>query len=120
MKKFLLWLIGAIILIGINLAIIFLNFNSLLEWQSPLLKYSFMVLFICNILCLYRIFKGPSAADRAVAMDILGILVIGYCGVLGIVTKRDWYVDISIAWSLQSFIGILALAKYLEGKNFDE
>ena len=27
---------------------------------------------------------------------------------------------IGIAWALQSFIGIMALSKYLEGKDFDE
>ena len=54
------------------------------------------------------------------AIDILGILIIGFCVILGIATKRDWYIDIGIAWALQSFIGTLALAKYLEGRNFDE
>ncbi|HOX54539.1 MAG TPA: monovalent cation/H+ antiporter complex subunit F [Candidatus Omnitrophota bacterium] len=63
---------------------------------------------------------GPSAADRAIAADIMGILIVGFCAVLSIPTGRDWYIDIAIAWALQSFIGALALAKFLEGKGFDD
>jgi multicomponent Na+:H+ antiporter subunit F len=77
-------------------------------------------LLLCCILCLYRIVRGPTAPDRAVAIDILGIVVVGFCAVLCIPTGRDWYIDIGIAWALQSFIGTLALAKYLEGKPLDE
>ncbi|MDD5005833.1 MAG: cation:proton antiporter [Candidatus Omnitrophica bacterium] len=120
LNKLMRWLLGLIILIGVNWVILFYPNNSILEWQSPLLKYSFLILFVCGMFCLYRIFKGPTAADRAVALDILGILVVGFCVILGVVTKRSWYIDIAIAWALQSFIGTLALAKYLEGKNFDE
>jgi multicomponent Na+:H+ antiporter subunit F len=101
-------------------AIILFPFVSLLEWQSVFLKHSFYVLFFCALFCLWRILKGPTSADRAVAIDILGILVLGFCAVLGIPTGRDWYIDIGIAWALQSFISTLALAKYLEGRNFDE
>jgi hypothetical protein len=36
------------------------------------------------------------------------------------VTGRSWYIDIGMAWALQSFIGSLALAKYLEGKGLEE
>jgi len=64
--------------------------------------------------------RGPSSADRAVAIDILGILVLGFCAILGVATGRSWYIDIGIAWALQSFISTLALAKYLEGRDFDE
>jgi multisubunit Na+/H+ antiporter MnhF subunit len=28
--------------------------------------------------------------------------------------------DIALAWTLQSYIAVLALAKYMEGKRFDE
>ncbi|MCS7227739.1 MAG: monovalent cation/H+ antiporter complex subunit F [Endomicrobia bacterium] len=42
------------------------------------------------------------------------------CGILAIFTKANFFIDIAIAWALQSFIGNLALAKYLEGKKFDE
>ncbi|MFH1621593.1 MAG: monovalent cation/H+ antiporter complex subunit F [Candidatus Omnitrophota bacterium] len=120
MPRFGRWLIGTILLAGFGLIILFAPLQSILDWQSPVLKHSFFVLFLCGAFCLYRIFRGPTAADRAVAIDILGILIIGFCVILGIATGRDWYIDIGIAWALQSFIGTLALAKYLEGRNFDE
>jgi multicomponent Na+:H+ antiporter subunit F len=114
------WLLGLVFFIGIGLLAWLNPFPSLLEWQSPILKHSFYVLFFCGLLCLWRILKGPTPADRAVAIDILGILVLGFCAILGIPTGRDWYIDIGIAWALQSFISTLALAKYLEGRDFDE
>ena len=54
------------------------------------------------------------------AILALGVLIVGFCAILGIPTGRSWYMDIGIAWALQSFIGTLALAKYLEGRGFDE
>jgi multicomponent Na+:H+ antiporter subunit F len=115
--RYFIGLVAIVIILG---AIIFYPFPSLLEWQSVLLRHSFSVLFFCGLFCLWRIIKGPTSADRAVAIDILGILVLGFCAILGIPTGRDWYIDIGIAWALQSFISTLALAKYLEGRNFDE
>lgn len=77
-------------------------------------------LLICCFLCLYRIGRGPSAPDRTVAIDILGIVMVGFCAVLSLVTGKDFYLNITLAWALLSFIGTLALAKFLEGRNFDE
>jgi multicomponent Na+:H+ antiporter subunit F len=114
------WLIGLVSIVIVTALFIFYPFPSLLEWQSFLLKHTFYVLFFCGLFCLWRIFKGPTPADRAVAIDILGILVLGFCAILGVSTGRDWYIDIGIAWALQSFISTLALAKYLEGRSFDD
>jgi len=114
------WFLGLIFLVGIGIFAWLNPIPSLLEWQSPILKHSFYVLFLCALFCLWRVLKGPTSADRAVAIDILGILVLGFCAILGIPTGRDWYIDIGVAWALQSFISTLALAKYLEGRNFDE
>ena len=114
------WLIGLAAIIIIFVVIIFYHLPSLLEWQSLLLKRTFFILLLCGLFCLWRILRGPTPADRAVSIDILGILILGFCAVLGIPTGRDWYIDIGIAWALQSFISTLALAKYLEGRNFDE
>ena len=77
-------------------------------------------LFICCFLCLYRIGRGPSAPDRTVAIDILGTVVVGFCALMALATGRDFYLNIALAWALLSFIGTIALAKFLEGRGFDE
>ncbi len=70
-------------------------------------------------LCLLRVGLGPTLADRMVAIDILGILVVGVCALLAIKLNREFLIDISLAWVFLSFIGSIALAKYLEKKRFD-
>ena len=120
MSRMLSWLIGAVSILSVALAIMYLPIPSMVAWQSNFLARSFLWLFFSAILCLWRVFKGPTAPDRAVAIDMLGILIVGFCAILSLPTGRDWYIDIGIAWALQSFIGIMALAKYLEGKDFDE
>ena len=106
------WIIGTLSIIA--------SVGIVVGSDMPTMAKFLMPLFFAGFLALYRIARGPTAADRAVASDILGILIIGICAILAVFTKRYWYLDIAIAWALQSFIGILALAKYLEGKNFDD
>ncbi|TFG50931.1 MAG: Na(+)/H(+) antiporter subunit F [Candidatus Brocadiia bacterium] len=77
-------------------------------------------LFLCCFMCLYRIGRGPTAPDRTVAIDILGIVIVGFCALLGLSTGKDFYLNVAIAWALLSFIGTIALAKFLEGRSFDE
>ena len=86
--------------------------------MPPLILY--IGLLFCCFLCLYRIARGPSAPDRTVAIDILGIVIVGFCALMGLVTGQDFYLNIALAWALLSFLGTLALAKFLEGRSFDD
>jgi len=85
-----------------------------------LVGFAVALLVVACFLCLYRIGKGPTPADRIVSIDILGTLIVGFCAVLALVTGRDFYMNVAIAWALLSFIGTLALAKHLEGRSFHE
>jgi multicomponent Na+:H+ antiporter subunit F len=78
-----------------------------------------LLLCFCSFLCLYRIGAGPTAPDRTVAIDIMGTLMVGFCAAIAIITGADFYLNIAITWALLSFIGTVALAKYLEGRHFD-
>ena len=80
----------------------------------------FMMLLVCCFMCLYRVARGPTAPDRTVAIDILGIVIVSFCGLLAVVTGKDFFINLAITWALLSFIGTIALAKYLEGRGFDE
>ena len=77
--------------------------------MSAFEQIAFGVLMLCSVLCLYRIGKGPTAADRTVAIDILGTLVVGFCCVMALWTGQGYYMN----------IGTLALAKRLEGRSYD-
>jgi multicomponent Na+:H+ antiporter subunit F len=71
-------------------------------------------------LCLYRIGVGPTPPDRSVAIDILGTVMVGFCVLSALKTGNDFFLDVALAWTLISFIGGLSLAKFLEGRRYDE
>lgn len=78
------------------------------------------ILSFAAFLCLYRIGMGPTPSDRAMGIDILGVLMVGFCALLAVITKVDFYMNIAISWALLSYVGTIALAKFLEGRSFDE
>ena len=53
-------------------------------------------------------------------IDIFGILVVGICALLVILTGREFLIDIAITWAILSFIATLTLAQYLSGKKLNE
>lgn len=113
MKRIISWLLGLAIVIGfmiINLFVFDLVFVARLI--NIILASSLMIMF--------RIIFGPSAADRVVAVDIFGILIVGLLALLYVLTDASFYIDIAIAWALQSFIVSLGLAKFLEGRRLDD
>jgi multicomponent Na+:H+ antiporter subunit F len=117
------WLIGAAIFIALLMAIIIRPFPFLFYPDLPYVSFfgrALYILLLASGMCMYRISRGPTAADRIVAVDIFGILIVGFCAILSISTGRSWYIDIGIAWALQSFISTLALSKYLEGKGLEQ
>ena len=79
-----------------------------------------ILLVLCCFMCLYRIGAGPTPPDRTVGIDTLGTLVVGFCAITAIITGKEWYMNVAISWALLSFIGTIALAKFLEGRGFDE
>ena len=118
------WIPGAVVLLGLLALIILRPFESVF-FDGEAEHIGFVgrvvhILILSSLMVLYRVLRGPTAADRIVAIDIFGILIVGLCAVLSIATGRSWYIDIGIAWGLQSFIGTLALSKYLEGRSFDD
>ena len=107
------WLIG-IVFIGV-----FLYLNFLIFEGSLLVKLMNIILF-CSIFVLYRVIVGPSSADRIIAIDILGVLIIGLLALSGLIYEQSFFMDIGLIWALMSFIAALAFSKVLEGRSLDD
>ena len=66
------------------------------------------------ILCLLRMLKGPTASDRAIAVDTVTTIVVALLVLLGFIFKRYVYLDVSLVYSVISFVGLVAIARFLE------
>ena len=71
------------------------------------------------------VYNRLQAATKSVTLGTCSILfgtflIVGFCAVLSLVDETDFYLNVALAWALLSFIGTIALSKYLEGRNFDD
>jgi multicomponent Na+:H+ antiporter subunit F len=66
------------------------------------------------LLCFLRMLIGPTASDRAVAVDTITTTVVALLVFLGFIFQRYIYLDVSLVYSVLSFVGLVALARFLE------
>lgn len=71
---------------------------------------------ILSLLLLYRVFKGPSVVDRAVAADSIDILTTVALIGFAVYSGRGIYLDIAIVLAVLGFIGTVLISRYLEGR----
>lgn len=66
------------------------------------------------IFSIIRMLVGPTASDRAVAVDTITTTVVALLVLLGFAFDRYVYLDVSLVYSLLAFVGLVALARYME------
>lgn len=61
-----------------------------------------------------RLAIGPSLADRVVALDMMTISIIAFCGVYAMAVDDPSFLDVAIVLALVGFLATVALARYAE------
>lgn len=61
----------------------------------------------------WRLWRGPSAADRIVALDTLYINAVALLVLLGVVRDSALYFEAALVMALLGFVGTVALCKYV-------
>ncbi|SDX67037.1 Na(+)/H(+) antiporter subunit F1 [Salimicrobium album] len=69
---------------------------------------------ISIFLLLYRVIKGPTNPDRAVALDVMGITLMALAGLVTILLVTTKLNDVVLLIGILLFIGTIALAKFIE------
>jgi len=75
---------------------------------------AFVLIFFSIIFGMLRLVLGPHTVDRVVAIDLLTIVAIAVIALLAHVAERYIYLDVALVYGLLSFLGVLAVARYLE------
>ena len=77
-------------------------------------QISAIISLISIVIAFFRIVKGPSSADRVVALDGMTIISISLIVYIASMLNRIIYIDVALVYALISFIGVVAIARYLE------
>lgn len=87
---------------------------TLTAWAAAL---AFALLLLGMIGSFVRMVRGPSLADRVVALDMITVLMVGFAGVYVVATGRDAFLDVAVVLCLVGFLGTVAFARYAERRN---
>jgi multicomponent K+:H+ antiporter subunit F len=85
--------------------------------MNELLGYAVTFASLCFVLAMLlasvRLFFGPAAQDRVLALDVLYLNGMLLLLVLGVRSRSSAYFDMALLISLFGFVGTIASAKFL-------
>ena len=73
------------------------------------------VLALLLVLCLIRAVIGPRIADRLVAVNMMGTMVMVSIAILAVVKDQGYLVDICLIYALISFLAVVVLTRIYTG-----
>jgi multicomponent Na+:H+ antiporter subunit F len=76
-------------------------------------QFALVVLLMSIVLALVRLIKGPAAADRIVALDLVSLLIVAFLAAYAIFSGETSFLDVAIGYALVAFLGTVALARFL-------
>ena len=74
---------------------------------------------VAFLLALLRFVRGPVAVDRVIAFDVLTIISVTGIVLIAVLESRAIYLDVALVYALLSFLGVIVIARYLEGTKDD-
>jgi multicomponent Na+:H+ antiporter subunit F len=85
-----------------------------------LINFIYAMLGIAMFLALGRLVRGPSLADRVVALDFMASLTVGVIVIYAIGTNQEIFLDVAIVLALIAFLGTIAFAQFMVRRARDE
>jgi multicomponent Na+:H+ antiporter subunit F len=76
-------------------------------------RFALVVLLMSIFLALVRLIRGPDAADRIVALDLVSVLIVAFLAAYSIFSGETSFLDVAIGYVLIAFLGTVALARFL-------
>ena len=73
------------------------------------------VLALMLVLCLIRAVIGPRIADRLLAVNMMGTMVMVIIALLAVVKNQGYLVDICLIYAMISFLAVVVLTRIYTG-----
>lgn len=77
------------------------------------------VIGLAMVLAVVRLLRGPTLADRVVALDLLAFFSVGVVALAAVASDRAELVIVAVVVALLTFMGTAAFALYLERNGLE-
>lgn len=81
---------------------------------------SFVLILLAAFLSLARLLRGPTLADRVVALELMGTISVGVIAVYSLLVDQHELLDAATVVALVAFLGTVGFANYIERASTDE
>lgn len=98
----------------------FSNIPVLEQLYHGLFVVLLVILALLFFACLIRAVVGPRMADRIVAVNMMGTMVIVAIAILAVMLKEGYLVDICLIYAMISFLAVIILTKVYMGVHFEK
>ena len=88
---------------------------ELVQQFSGLFYGILSVLAVMLLLCLIRAVIGPRIADRLVAVNMMGTMVMVSIAILALIKNEGYLVDICLIYAMISFLAVVVLTRIYTG-----
>ena len=78
------------------------------------LTCSYVLIFFSIVFGILRLILGSRTVDRVIAIDLMTVVSIALIALYADHAGRFIYLDVALVYGLLSFLGVLAVARYLE------
>ncbi len=78
---------------------------------------AFAGLSVSALLCLARLLRGPSLADRVVALDALLVVIVTGIAADAARTGHGTHLDVVVVAALLGFVGTVTVARFIERRG---
>lgn len=82
--------------------------------MERILIASSLFLSITIVFCMIRAIKGPLAADRLIAVNVIGTKTIVLISLISFVLNETYFIDVVLVYALISFIGSIGIADLID------
>ena len=93
---------------------------QLVERYEWIFHIVLIILALMLMLCLIRAIIGPRIADRLVAVNMMGTMVMCIIVILGVVMNEGYLADIALIYAMISFLAVVVLTKVYTGVYLEQ
>lgn len=79
-----------------------------------IILFGFTLVILGVVFAAVRLVRGPTLADRIVALDLMTVQLVSFGGLAALQSHSAGFLDVAVVLALVGFLATVCLARYLE------